>query len=221
MLISGCCSRTNPDAAKPHVGITMFILPIEAPGVTVRALVDIAGGRHFNEVFLEGVRLPLDAVIGEVNQGWGVSQGTLGGERSGYMGGSGGGRRQRQVIGAARQAGKLNEVTTRQEMMRVVTAERILEWIRDRFVGGQLADGNPAAGSMMKLAGGTLEQRCAEVVTDISGISAVAWCSDDRDGDKMSHALNAGRQAMIAGGTHQIQRNLLAERVLGLPREPK
>lgn len=214
-------ARTDPSADKPHVGITMFILPMDAPGVTVRPLVDIAGGRHFNEVFLEQVRLAPDSVIGEVNKGWGVSQGTLGGERSGYMGGSGGGRRLRLVVGAARQAGKLDDPVARQEMMRVVSAERILEWVRDRFVGGQLAGGNPAAGSMMKLAAGTLEQRCSEVVADIAGIAAVAWPPGERDGDKLSHALNATRQSTIAGGTHQIQRNLLAERVLGLPREPK
>ena len=58
-------------------------------------------------------------------------------------------------------------------------------------------------------------------MADITGIGAVAWHRDDRDGDKMSHALNATRQSTIAGGTHQIQRNLLAERVLGLPREAK
>ena len=155
-------ARTDPDAPKPHVGITMFILPMDAPGVLVRPLVDIAGGRHFNEVFLEGVRLGHDAVIGEVNKGWGVSQGTLGGERSGYMGGSGGGRRRRQMIKAARLAGRLHDPVARQQMMRVVTAERILEWVRDRFVAGLLADGYPAAGSMMKPEPSELTRRGVE-----------------------------------------------------------
>ena len=214
-------ARTDPAAPKPHVGITMFVLAMHAPGVSVRPLVDIAGGRHFNEVFLEGVRLPADAVIGEVNRGWGVSQGTLGGERSGYMGGSGGGRRQRQVIKAALAAGLSDDSATRQRIARVVTAERVLEWVRDRFIGGQLAGGNPAAGSMMKLAAGTLEQHCSEIVGDIAGPAGQAWDPSDRDGDIVSHDVNATRQARIAGGTHEIQRNLLGERVLGLPREPK
>jgi len=211
-------ARTDPDAAKPQVGITMFILPIDAPGVSVRPLVDIAGGLHFNEVFLEAVRLPANAVIGEVNRGWGVSQGTLGGERSGYMGGSGGSRRLRQLVAAARGRGSLGNPVVRDQMMRVVTAERVLEWVRDRFVDGSLANGHPAAGSMMKLAAGTLEQQCAELVADLVGPSGMAWLPDDRDGDAVSHDLNASRQARIAGGTHEIQRNLLAERVLGLPR---
>jgi len=214
-------ARTDPDAPKPHVGITMFVLPMNAPGVTVRPLVDIAGGLHFNEVFLEGVRLGHDKVIGDVNQGWAVSQGTLGSERSGYMGGSGGGRRLRQVVRAARAAGSIDEPVIRDRMMRVITNERLLEWVRDRFVHGTLAGGHPAAGSMMKLAGGSLEQQCAELIADIAGAAGQAWDPTDRDGDVVSHDLNATRQARIAGGTHQIQRNLLGERVLGLPREPK
>lgn len=215
-------ARTDPDASKPQLGITMFILPMDAPGVTVRPLVDIAGGLHFNEVFLEGVRLPVDgeveAVIGEVHKGWGVSQGTLGGERSGYMGGSGGGRRLRQLAVAARAAGSIEHPVARDRIARLVIAERVLEWVRDRFVGGTLAGGHPAAGSMMKLAAGTLEQQSAELLADISGPAAMAWPTGDRDGDIVSHDLNASRQARIAGGSHEIQRNLLGERVLGLPR---
>ena len=110
-------ARTDPDAARPQLGITMFILPMDAAGVTVRPLVDIAGQRHFNEVFLEGVRLGDDLVIGEVNAGWTVSQGTLGGERSGYMGGSGDGRRRRQVIKAAGDAGRIGDPLVRQRMI--------------------------------------------------------------------------------------------------------
>ena len=213
-------ARTDPDAPKPHVGITMFILRMHAPGVTVRPLIDITGGRHFNEVFLEGVRLGHDAVIGDVHAGWAVSQATLGGERSGYMGGSGRGRRRGQVMTAAHAAGCAHDPVVRQRMMRIVTDERILEWLRDRYVGAVLAGGHPAAGSMMKLAAGTLEQRCAELVADIVGAGGQAWDSTDRDGDVVSHDLNATRQARIAGGTHEIQRNLLGERVLGLPRQP-
>ncbi len=214
-------ARTDPEAAKPHVGITMFILPMNVEGVSSRALVDIAGGLHFNEVFLDDVRLGQDFVIGEVNAGWSVSQGTLGGERSGYLGGSGGGRRERQLISAAKRSGRIDDPLARQSIARLVTEERILEWLRDRFVEGTLSGGNPAAGSMMKLAGGSLEQRNAEVIFDLIGAGAAAWDSDSRDGDYFSHDLNATRQARIAGGTHQIQRNLLGERVLGLPREPK
>ncbi|MDE0615760.1 MAG: acyl-CoA dehydrogenase family protein [bacterium] len=214
-------ARTDPDAPRPHLGITMFILPMGAAGVHVRPLVDIAGGRHFNEVFLEGVRISSDAVLGEVNKGWSVSSGTLGGERSGYMGGSGNGRRKRQVISAAQASGKLLDPVARQRMAAVISAERILELVRDRFVAKTLCDGNPAAGSMLKMAAGSLEQQSAELVADLRGPAAQAWSPRDRDGDIASHGVSATRQARIAGGTHQIQRNLLGERVLGLPREPR
>ncbi|MGD9701008.1 MAG: acyl-CoA dehydrogenase family protein [Acidimicrobiia bacterium] len=214
-------ARTNPLAAKPQLGITMFILPMDAPGVSIRPLIDIAGGRHFNEVFLERVVLGDDAVIGDVDRGWAVSQGTLGGERSGYMGGSGDGRRRRQVVRAARAAGRIDDPVVRQQMVRIITAERVLELVRDRYVGGTLAGGNPAAGSMMKLMAGSLEQCCAEVIAGIVGAEGQAWDANDRDGEIVSHDLNATRQSRIAGGTHEIQRKLLGERVLGLPREPK
>lgn len=213
-------ARTNPEAPKPQAGITMFVLDMRADGVTVRPLVDITGGDHFNEVFLESVRIDGDAVIGEVDDGWTVSQGTLGGERSGYMGGSGGGRRQRQVIRAATLAGRRDDAALRQRMARVATSERILEWVRDRYVDGSLCGGHPAAASMMKLLGGSLEQDCAELIADITGPAAQAWPTADRDGGAVAHDVNATRQARIAGGTHEIQHNLLGERVLGLPRQP-
>ncbi len=213
-------ARTDPGAARPHAGITMFVCPMRAVGVTVRPLVDIAGGHHFNEVFLDHVQIGSEMVLGDVNNGWRVSSGTLSGERSGYMGGAGGGRRRRQLVDTARAAGTLENPVVRQRIAAVVTGERILEWVRDRFVGGVLCDGNPAAGSMMKLAAGTLEQQCAEAIFDIAGPSAQAWPAADADGDTPSHFLNATRQATIAGGTHQIQRNLLGERLLGLPRNP-
>ena len=214
-------ARTDPTAAPPQAGLTMFVLPMDSPGVSVQPLVDMAGGCHFNQVFLDDVALDDGAVLGEVGQGWAVSTGILSTERSGYMGGSGGGRRYRQVRAAAEAAGRLDHPLVRQRIVSVLTDELILEWLRDRFVSGALLDGNPAAGSMMKVKAGSLEQRSAEFVVEVLGAAALAWDATDIDGDIAAHALAASRQARIAGGTHEIQRNLLGERVLGLPREPR
>ena len=109
-------ARTDPDADRPQLGITLFILPMAAQGVQVRPLVDIASGQHFNEVFLTGVRIGVDAILGELNRGWTVSSGTLSGERSGYLGGSGKGRRRRQAISAAAATGKLDDPVMRQRI---------------------------------------------------------------------------------------------------------
>jgi alkylation response protein AidB-like acyl-CoA dehydrogenase len=214
-------ARTDPQADKPHAGITMFILAMDLPGVTVRPLVDIAGGHHFNEVFLEEVVLHDDDVLGEVNRGWQVATGTLSGERSGYLGGSGHGRRMRQALVALAGSGLQHDIVHRHRVVDVAAAELILEWLAQRIHAKMVLAGNPAAGSLVKLAAGNLEQFAAEVVIDLRGPHGLAWERTDRDGNIASHGLNASRQSTIAGGTHQIQRNLVGERLLGLPREAR
>ena len=210
--------RSDPNSEKPHSGITMLILKMDLPGVSVRPLVDITGGLHFNEVFLQDVLVSKDSVLGEPNKGWGVANGTLGGERSSYRGGSGGGRRKRQVLEAVSGTNALSDPTMRQRITSVIADEWIIDLLGERFSAGSVCDGNPAAGSLMKVLVGNLEQRSSELVVDILGLSATAWLQDDWDAAGPNHQINASRQSMIAGGTHQIQRNLLGERVLGLPR---
>jgi alkylation response protein AidB-like acyl-CoA dehydrogenase len=212
-------ARTSSGAPTPHSALTMFILPMTARGVSVRPLVDITGGRHFNEVFLSDAPVADDLVLGDVDGGWGVATGTLGGERSGYLGGSGNGRRHRQVVAIGRAYGRFESQVARDAAAVLVTEERILEWLRDRTVEGCVCSGSPAAGSMIKLAAGSLEQKVSEFNFALAGISAAAWEAGELDGDTVAHAVCASRQATIAGGTHQIQRNLLAERVLRLPRK--
>ncbi|MDO8389570.1 MAG: acyl-CoA dehydrogenase family protein [Actinomycetota bacterium] len=214
-------ARTDPNAEKPHSGITMFILPMDRKGVTVVPLVDIAGGHHFNEVFLEDVVLHDDEIIGEVNRGWQVANGTLSGERSGYLGGSGKGRRRRQALAAATAAGKLGDPVVRDRIVDITARERILELLAERIHAGVALGGNPAAGSLVKVFAGDLEQQSSELVIDLRGAAGVAWEADQPDADYSAHALSGSRQARIAGGTHEIQRNLMGERILGLPREAR
>jgi alkylation response protein AidB-like acyl-CoA dehydrogenase len=211
-------ARTDPAADRPHNGITMFILPMDTAGVTVSPLIDMDGGRHFNEVFLSDVHIDAELIIGDVNRGWQIANGTLGGERAGYLGGSGNGRRQRQATRLAAASGRSNDAVTRQRVVGIATHERILEWLRDRIVLGQVASGNAASGSLIKLAAGNLEQAVGELLMQLAGVASVAWPVGERDADVEAHVLCSSRQATISGGTHQIQRNLVAERLLGLPR---
>lgn len=219
-------ARTDPQADKPHAGITMFIIAMTLPGVTVRPLVDIAGGHHFNEVFLDEVVLSDRDVIGEVNRGWQIANGTLSGERSGYLGGSGNGRRRRQAEAAMLRSACNADPVARQRVADVVAREMILEWLAARIEADGIntataQSSNPAIGSLVKVAAGNLEQLSAELVIDLRGAAGIAWEVTNRDGDVAAHSLNASRQATIAGGTHQIQRNLIGERLLMLPREPR
>lgn len=211
-------ARTDLEAPKPQAGMTMFILGMRSPGVTVRPLTDITGSRHFNEVWLDQVAIPAEAILGRLHGGWDVANGTLGGERGGYLGGSGGGRRQRQATAAL--GSRRGDLVARQQVVGLVIRERILEWLSERTRSGTLAGGHPAAGSLVKLAAGNLEQAAAETIVELTGPASLAWASGG-DGDRVAFDLAASRQATLAGGTHQIQRNLLAERVLGLPREPR
>ena len=147
-----------------------------------------------------------------------MANGTLGTERFEYLGGSGGGRRQRQLTTLAREYGKDTDPVVRQQLAATISGERILEWLRDRIVAGQIAQGSPVCGSLIKTAAGTLEQQVSVLRMHLAGFESVAWDADDRDGNVESQAFCAARQSTIAGGTHQIQRNLMAERILGLPR---
>ena len=214
-------ARSDPEAAKPHVGITMFILPMHDPAVTVRPLVDIAGGHHFNEVFVSG---------GASRPGAGPRR-----RERGVAGGVGHPRRRAIRVhgwvgrrasptptdrgrGAARPP-ILDPRGAAADRRRNRTSSASSSGCATGPSPASLADGNPAAGSLLKVAAGNLEQAVRGADRRISpGPHAQAWEPSDRDGDVVAHGLAASRQATIAGGTHQIQRNLLGERVLGLPR---
>ena len=216
-------ARTDLESDRPHNAITMFILPMHLRGVVVRSLIDIAGGRHFNEVFLEDVALSDSDVMGEVNRGWMVATDTLSGERGGYTGGSGRGRRLRQALHAWTLGDRVGPIgpLERQHIAQVYSDERVLEWLVARIESGSVLGGNVTVGSLVKVSAGNLEQSAAELVVDLGGPSAQAWDRTDPSGDIPYHNISASRQSTIAGGTHQIQRNLIGERLLGLAREPR
>jgi alkylation response protein AidB-like acyl-CoA dehydrogenase len=215
-------ARTNRDVPK-HRGISMFIVDMHSPGVTSRPLRQIDGRAHFNEVFLDDVRLPADAIVGTVDDGWRVTLDMLANERVAI--GAGGSSQSlssdgfASVLKLARAHALTDDPVVRQELADVYVLERILALlgmrIREALVSGR-APG--PEGSVAKLAATILGKRSASLGMAIAGPESLAWTPGD-GGDEAASFLFAPMLG-IAGGTSEIQRNIIGERVLGLPKDP-
>jgi alkylation response protein AidB-like acyl-CoA dehydrogenase len=221
-------ARTDPDKPK-HAGITYFALDMHQPGVEVRPLRQITGETEFNEVFLDGARVPDAHRIGEVNDGWRVSASTLSSERqmvsgsgSGGMGRLGGSSAER-LIEVATANGKWDDPVVRNKVMRLWAHERIREWTNVRVRAALSAGQSPgAASSIGKVHQAILNQQIQDLMVDLVGTSAVAWeATDDPDAlPREVHGMLRSLANGTEGGTTDINKNILGERVLGLPREP-
>jgi alkylation response protein AidB-like acyl-CoA dehydrogenase len=211
-------ARTNPDAPK-HGGITYFIVDMTAPGIEVRPLRQMTGLAHFNEVFLTDVRLPAHAVVGEANGGWKVAQTTLSNERAFISGGSSWGPN--ELIGLARQQGRLHDPVVRQELMKVYSRAEVL-----RYIGYQMR----TATSQKKFPGVvalTLKRfyskhwaAAADVAMAISGAHGMLAGESAVDAGAWQQHLQSQFAVRLGGGTDEVQANVIGERGLGLPREP-
>jgi len=214
-------ARTDPSAPKRQ-GITYFVLDMHAPGVTVRPLRHIGGDVDFNEVFLDGVLVSDAMRVGDVGDGWRVAGATLSGERQMVAGaGSGGvdrigGRGIEHVLDLARRRGATNDAVIRQELMRLYSEECIRDWTNQRV----RARGARAAGpesSVGKVHQGALNQRLQLCAAALLGMDAIAWPGD---APAEVRGMLRSRANTIEGGTTEVNKNILGERVLGLPREP-
>ncbi len=211
-------ARTDIDVPK-HQGITYFIVDMRTPGIDVRPLRQASGAYHFNEVFLEDVRIPHANVVGDVGDGWRVARTTLANERA--MIGGGSDRRQvDRLIELARSYGKGDDPVTRQAIARVAETESVLRYLsmRARTALSRGVMPGPEA-SVMKLIVGQLLTQAADVALDIEGTAGtLAGADAPLDAEWQQARLNTW-MVKIGGGTDEVQRNVLAERVLGLPRE--
>ena len=216
-----CLARTDWDAPK-HRGLTWFVVPTDAQGLTIRPVRQINGTGGFCEEFLDDVVIDGDAVIGEVNQGWSVTQTMLVYERG--AGDSGASVEPRilapDLVRLARKAQRNSDPETRQ----LIARAHINDWAQfhlGRRIGARLRAArtpDPAVAAYGKLASGMLSPLRARMGMQIGGFEALTW-EDDTDGQAALDYLNA-RMPSIAGGTNEMQRNGIGERVLGLPREP-
>ncbi len=217
---AACLTRTDPARPKRE-GITMLIVDMHAPGITVRPLRQMTGDAHFNEVFLEGVRVPSTNVLGEVHDGWRVARTMLAFERQalGGLGSGGGGKGGFAALAAeARRRDLSSRPVLRDRLVRLRIRQMVL-----RHLGGYLRskarEGDAAAASVLKLAMAQLVQESALVAVETAGMHAVAWEPEDPEGGRWCNQLLSSRSASIGGGTNEVVRNVIAERVLGLPRD--
>ena len=221
-------ARTDPDQPK-HKGITYFLLDMHQPGVDVRPLRQITGEAEFNEVFLDGARVPDEHRVGEINDGWRVSASTLSSERqmvsgsgSGGMGRLGGSGAER-LISLARETGRWDDPVVRSKIMRLWAQEQIRGWTNARVRAALSAGQSPgAASSIGKVHQATLNQQIQDLMVDLLGTAAVAWPATD-DPDALPREVQGMLRSLAnatEGGTTDINKNILGERVLGLPKEP-
>jgi len=218
-------ARTDPTLPK-HQGLSMFIVDLRSSGVEIRPLVQISGARGFNEVFFTGVRIPARNLLGEVNQGWNLAVSMLMFERVSI--GAGGGalnaKRCPELTMLARELGRSHDPVIRQGLADLYVHEEIKDYIGQRIRATVAAGGVPGPeGSIAKLSGAILARRSRDLAMAIVGTAGQAW----GDGDPASAASArwsafciSAAGVSIAGGTDEVQRNIIGERVLGLPREP-
>jgi alkylation response protein AidB-like acyl-CoA dehydrogenase len=213
-----CLARTDPDVAK-HAGLTYFVVDMHAPGVDVRPLRQIDGAIHFNEVFLDEVRVPDEHVVGDVGDGWRVAMTTLTAERTTI--GGGGQTGWREVADLARRFGRDREPVLRQQLARLATREMVQRWLvyRVRTAAARGVMPGPEA-SVLKLVNSHQVEHVGAVIMSILGATGTLWHDDAPDRGFWQDVFLFQWSSRIGGGTENIQRNILGERVLGLPREP-
>jgi alkylation response protein AidB-like acyl-CoA dehydrogenase len=214
-------ARTNPDKPK-HRGITMFIVDFKANGVEIRPLRQMNGGSGFNEVFFTDVRVPDANRIGEVDDGWRCAVAMLMNERVAIGSGGGGGRRDgvKPLVELARRRGVLRDPVVRQSLADIYIRTQIIGFIGQRTRAAVTAGKAPGPeGSIAKLAGALLARRSSDLGIALAGAGGQAW-EEPREARWALGVLSAPA-SRIAGGTDEVQRNIIGERVLGLPKEPQ
>ncbi|MCP9272349.1 acyl-CoA dehydrogenase [Mycolicibacterium arenosum] len=209
--------RTDPDAPK-HAGVTMVAIDMKAPGVTINGLRGITGHAHFNEVFFDDVFVPDGDVVGDVNKGWLVARATLGNERISIGGGSGAPTGftaddliklldNAPVETAAAHVRQAGEVIAEGHTLRLLNLRRVTRALEGAEPGPE--------GNVTKLLVAEQCQRLTELGMELAGTAAVVGGAA-----QVEQAYLGNRAMTIAGGTSEITRNTIAERILGLPRDP-
>jgi alkylation response protein AidB-like acyl-CoA dehydrogenase len=226
-----CLARTNWDVPK-HEGLTMFLLKVRQPGVQIEPITMVDGEAHFSQEFFDDVAMPPDTVLGEVDGGWEVARRLLAHERTAVGGGSiyssgrvasdkssGVGTLRTDLIELGGELGRSSDPVTRQlvaEAHVLDTAQgQLVQRVSSAIRAGKMP---PAASAVLKLYSGTATARRLAIAIEIAGPEAVST-SDDRKAAKYGMEFLMRQSIAIGGGTNEIQRNIISERVLEMPRE--
>ena len=236
-------ARTDPDLPK-HKGISYFVCPMDAPGIEIRPIAEMTGGHTFNEVFFTDVRIPAENLVGDLNDGWRLAKVTLGNERVSLSTGGvlwGNGPTALEMLEAVRDNGPVTDPIMRQRLASIYIEHMLLDLIRLRTLSARLRGEQPGPeASIRKIMADEHGQHVMAVARDLigaggmltssQGIAAFVPGTDTKglgpgrppsdlgdagwyDGYMFSQALTIG------GGTGDVQRNIVAERVLGLPHD--
>lgn len=215
-------ARTDWDVPK-HKGLSLFIMPMKQPGIEVRPLVQITGESHFNEVFITDATVSDDYLLGGEGNGWRALQTALAYERS-IMGDSGRGSRNRKadsLIDLAREHGVLEDPAVRYPLAKVLALRELNKLNNARAKAATAQGTSSSIMSLGKLAMSRILHTEAAMKTQIIGAHALLAGPDNPVADDVNFLTLNAYFTSIGGGTDQIQRNIIGERVLGLPKEPE
>jgi alkylation response protein AidB-like acyl-CoA dehydrogenase len=207
-------ARTDPDVPK-HLGITFFILDMRTPGIDVRPLRQMTGGATFNEVFFTDVRVPVANVVGEVNGGWRATMTTLANERNL----SGGTSDFPQILKLARQCGATTDAIVRQRLADCYVRDQIARYLRFRIQTAVSRGLSTPESSVVKLFNSQLAREIAELTLAVQGPAGTLVAGDAPEQGYWQRQFLSSPSLRIAAGSDEVQRNVIGERVLGLPHD--
>lgn len=217
-------ARTEPAGAGPRqAGLSYLLVPMRQPGITVRPIRQLTGTSEFNEVFFDGARTSRDMVVGEVGQGWRVAMGTLAFERGAATLGQQVGfqRELDRLVALARRTGGSGEPELRDRLARVAVGLWALRAHTLRTMAEADQSGSGQGASAVKLLWSRWHQQLGELAMQVRGAAGTVAQDASYDLDDWQRLFLFGRAETIYGGSDEIQRGIIAERVLGLPRQAR
>ncbi|MDI2130330.1 acyl-CoA dehydrogenase family protein [Yinghuangia seranimata] len=211
-------ARTEAGSTR-HKGITFFLAPMDQPGIEVRPIVQLTGTSEFNEVFFDGARARPEHVVGQLGQGWGVAMGLLAFERgvSTLAQQIGFELELQAVIDRAKDNGAIDDPILRERLLQAWIDLKVLRCNALRTLGSP----DPGAPSVAKLVWGTWHQRLGTLAMDVGGVDSTLAAEFPYELTEAQRLFLFTKSDTIYGGSNEVQRNIIAERVLGMPREPK